>query len=53
MCTDDYIKTFVLISVPEIHEPPDEKLVTWLKENGLDEESIHKVNTPTYRFILV
>ncbi|XP_033739791.1 mitogen-activated protein kinase kinase kinase 5-like [Pecten maximus] len=34
--------------VPEIHEPPDESLVTWLKEQKLDEESIQKVSAEQY-----
>ncbi|XP_069139867.1 mitogen-activated protein kinase kinase kinase 15-like isoform X20 [Argopecten irradians] len=34
--------------VPEIHEPPDESLVAWMKEQKMDEESIHKVTAEQY-----
>ncbi|XP_021348144.1 mitogen-activated protein kinase kinase kinase 5-like [Mizuhopecten yessoensis] len=34
--------------VPEIHEPPDESLVAWMREKKLDEESIHKVTAEQY-----
>jgi hypothetical protein len=33
-----------LISVPSIHEPPDEALVIWLRDRKFDEDVIDAVN---------
>ena len=33
-----------VLSVPHIHEPPDEDLVQWLKEKKFDDEAIDIVS---------